>query len=252
MIRLALITALLAAWYFWYRWRKAADNESRRRLVNQFLIWGLIGGICLLAAAGRIHWLGAVFAALFPLLKLLFGWLFSLFPLLAKIYRNKAPASGAGGSNDKSSITTRFLEMWLDHETGSLGGRVLEGAHQGSELDQLDEQQLRDLYASYLQQDADSARLLESYLQRRFDQFQSSHGEREQQETGSNPPHASDMDAQEARQILGVDEQSDPAAIRKAHRKLMQKLHPDHGGNDYFAAKLNQARDTLLKAYQDR
>ncbi len=248
MIRLVLIAALLAAWYFWYRWKKAPDNEAKRRLVNQFIMYGLLAGIMLLAAAGRIHWLGAVFAALLPILKLLAGWLFSLFPVLAKIYRNRAPA-GSTGKTNRSHIKTGYLEMWLDHDSGNLGGTILQGEHQGSNLDDLDETLLRELFAEYQRIDSDSARLLQSYLQRRFEQF-------EEQANGDEPhsdnAHSSSaMSPAEAREILGVEEQADRAEIRRAHRKLMQKLHPDHGGNDYFAAKVNQARDLLLGRLQD-
>ena len=54
------------------------------------------------------------------------------------------------------------------------------------------------------------------------------------------------MGRTEALAVLGLNENASDADVTAAHRKLMQKLHPDRGGNDYLAAKLNQAKDALL------
>lgn len=61
------------------------------------------------------------------------------------------------------------------------------------------------------------------------------------------PVSTSSMDNHEALQLLGLDSNPSREDIIEAHRKLMQKLHPDRGGNDYLAAKLNQAKEVLLE-----
>ena len=52
---------------------------------------------------------------------------------------------------------------------------------------------------------------------------------------------------EKALQVLGLDTDATEADIRQAYKKLMQKLHPDHEGSEWIAAKLNEARDFLLK-----
>lgn len=51
----------------------------------------------------------------------------------------------------------------------------------------------------------------------------------------------------EAAELLGVDADADRDTVLAAHRRLMQRLHPDRGGTDYLAARLNEARDVLLE-----
>lgn len=82
--------------------------------------------------------------------------------------------------------------------------------------------------------------------------------EQTQQQEKQTPPanHTGNMTTAEALGILGLDgdiNSGDITAImvQDAHRRLIQKLHPDRGGNDYLAAKINQARDYLLRILQN-
>jgi curved DNA-binding protein CbpA len=54
------------------------------------------------------------------------------------------------------------------------------------------------------------------------------------------------MGRAEALSVLGLAEGASEAEIRAVHRRLMRSAHPDHGGSDWIAARLNEARDVLL------
>lgn len=162
LARFLIIAGLITALLLWWHWTHTPDPKARRRLIRNFLIWGLVAVIVVLAASGRIHWLGAAFAGLFLALKYIGLLLVRFFPALAQIYMKKRDG---GGPNREATATP--------------------------------------------------------------------------------------MTTKEAREILGVGENADKTEIRRAHRHLMQKLHPDHGGNAYLASRLNEARDLLLRSKSD-
>jgi hypothetical protein len=90
--------------------------------------------------------------------------------------------------------------------------------------------------------------LLFLWLQRRATSSGTAHGDDQSSRSydSSNQSRRDQMSAGEAREVLGVSDQADQREILLAYRTLMQKVHPDHGGNEYLASKLNQAKDTLL------
>lgn len=94
------------------------------------------------------------------------------------------------------------------------------------------------------------SQLLPFWLQRK----QAEQAQQQKEDKMPTTP-SSNMDTNEALEILGLSGNIHTGEItvemiQDAHRRLIQKLHPDRGGNDYLAAKINQARDCLLKLLQ--
>ncbi len=246
MSRLITVIALFGAVWFWLMWRNTPTVQGRKDLIWKSAVAGLIIVIILLALGGRIHWLGAVVAATLPLLKQGMGLLIRFFPFLAQVYKTHGPTAKAP---DMSTVRSAIIEMNLNHETGELQGGVLDGPFSGQQLAQMSRETLAELLAYCCQHDSDSARLLESYLAQRFDgdtEFDASDeaGNDSAANTSSAP-----MSKGEALAVLGLEEPVTAEDISLAHRRLIQKLHPDRGGNDYLASKINEARDLLQSKY---
>ncbi|MFZ1812979.1 MAG: DnaJ domain-containing protein [Rhizobiaceae bacterium] len=149
-------------------------------------------------------------------------------------------ASPAG----QSTVRTAMLEMNLDHETGDLDGTVLTGEHEGKRLSVLDEELLLHLFAE-MSADRESGRLLEAYLDRRIPGWRE-HADADNGAWQGSPSGSGAMTKQEAYQILGLSPGADPQEIRKAHHRLMKRVHPDGGGSTFLASKINEAKDVLL------
>ena len=144
----------------------------------------------------------------------------------------------------KSTVRSAALEMELDLDTGEMEGRVLAGKYEGRPLSALPDDDLLELYAQ-VGGDADSASLLEAYLDRRMPLWRE-HADTHGGEGKRSTAASGTMTKQEAYQVLGLEPGASPAEIRKAWRKLMKSVHPDSGGTEFLAAKINAAKDVLL------
>jgi len=146
-----------------------------------------------------------------------------------------------------SQVRSQYLEMTLDHDTGQLAGRIVAGPHAGHSLEQFDLPQLAAMIPGL---DAESVALLESYLDRRFPAWREN-AERDTTGGQRRAAPSGKMTNEEAYQILGLQPGAGRDEIGRAHRALMKKLHPDQGGSTYLAARVNEAKDTLLRTHRD-
>lgn len=211
--------------------------------VRQGFLWfvGLAGTafVLLLVVSGRAPQLIWTLGLLAP-----FAW---------RWWQNRRAARrfGAGTAGEKgggeSRVETATLEMRLDHATGRMSGRVRVGPQAGRELAELSRAELLALLAGCRGDDSDSVPLLEAWLDRADPDWREAeesgggHAEGARATTGAGP-----MSRQEALAVLGLAEGASEAEIRAAHRRLMRAAHPDSGGSDWMAARINEARDVLL------
>jgi DnaJ-domain-containing protein 1 len=144
-----------------------------------------------------------------------------------------------------SRVRSAYFEMELHHDTGAMRGRVLAGRHQGTDLEVLD---VKTLVAMLTEVDEESRALLMAYLDRRDPTW----SENAQADTapGRRASASGKMSEQEAYQILGLQPGASADDISRAHRTLMKKLHPDQGGSTYLAARINEAKEILLRRHR--
>jgi hypothetical protein len=153
--------------------------------------------------------------------------------------------SGQRSPGQTSRVRSQFLDMTLDHDSGELRGQIVAGPYAGHALGEFDLAQLTAMISGF---DAESVSLLESYLDRRFPAWrQNAQGNTAGWQ--SRAASSGKMTDEEAYQILGLEPGASRDDIGRAHRALMKKLHPDQGGSTYLAARVNEAKDTLLRTH---
>lgn len=201
------------------------------------------GGLAILGLAGLMAMRGRIdFAAAIGGVGL---WLLGMgaAPGWTKMFRN-AGASSQG----KSRVRSAMIEMELDHESGALEGLVLAGKFEGKQLSELPRPLCEELYRTCLADDPDGARLLEAYLDRRFPGWRPA-ADGDAHARSRSAHRSGSMSEDEAYEILGLQKGASPEDVARAHRTLMKKLHPDHGGSTNLAARVNEAKEILMRRH---
>ena len=200
-----------------------------------------IGGVAALLLAGFLLFRGQIAVAI-PLGAVglgLLGW--------ASFWPAPFGARTQRSTGQVSRVRTAFLEMELDHDTGRMNGHVLAGSYHGASLDALDRTTVMKLLSEV---DADSRDLLVAYLDWREARWREQAQHDAGAGAGPRPAGAGKMTENEAYQILGLQPGASTQEISRAHRSLIKKLHPDQGGTTYLAARINEAKDVLLRRHR--
>ena len=144
-----------------------------------------------------------------------------------------------------SRVRTAFLELELDHDSGAMHGTILAGSKRGVGLDDLSVEVLAALVSEF---DEESRALLVAYLDRR-DAGWREHAQADAA-AGRTAPAGGKMSEEEAYQILGLQPSASADDIARAHRTLMKKFHPDQGGTTYLAARINEAKEVVMRRHR--
>ena len=212
------------------------DAAAAARLVRHG--GGVIGmiGALLLLLRGRV----SLAAAVAGMVASFAGW--------------RTPGAGSSQFRDAglgarpgraSSARSAMIEMRLDLDTGAIAGSVLGGSYAGRALETLSRPELLNLRQELARDDPEGVNLLEAYLDRRFAGWREA-DQGESQGRGKGGAGGA-MSRKEALEVLGLAEGAGAADIIRAHRTLMKKFHPDHGGSTALAARVNQAKDVLMQ-----
>ncbi len=221
--------------------RGLAGLNPRRAIQAVILMVVLVMGgaaVYLIVSRG----LGAVLVALAFLVPMIARW-----RAAGRFFRNL----GGPKPGQSSAVETRFLRMSLDHDTGMLDGLVLDGVHRGRRLGELELSELQELLRECRLEDPESVTVLEAYLERVHGVGGGGGGGGAGAgAAGGGQPGARSaggaMSRDEAYEVLGLTPSATEEQVKEAHHRLMKKIHPDQGGSNYLATKINQAKSLLI------
>jgi hypothetical protein len=238
MLQLFLGLVVLVVVMMGARWFVTAQPAAIVRTAKWSGAALMAGSCTFLLVTGRLDWAMAAFAGLIPwLLRLFFGH---------NIYRTfrvtfQRMSAGRARRGGKSRVETRFLRMSLEHDSGNLYGEVLDGPFRGHRLSDLSFDEAMEFYRQCAA-DQQSVQLLEAWFERTWPDWR----ERPAAGSAARDHGGGRMTLDEAYDVLGLQPGASREEIKAAHRRLMTHMHPDHGGSNYLAAKINQAKDLLL------
>ena len=229
MPRIILLVGLIFIVWYWWSTVKGLPAERKRPFLWRSAFWAVLSISVILVISGRMHWVGAGLAALIPLGKTFLAFGFRALPILRLLGRFKT---------SPSQFKTKSLNVTINFSNSQMDGEVLIGDLAGKKLSELSDEQLESIATQLKDIDRESYALLYAYRMRRGNAGQ-------QNEDGFNAESFNGLSESEAYEVLGLDQTASKEEVIKAHKRLVQRLHPDRGGSDYLAAKINAAKDRL-------
>lgn len=242
-MRLILLLAIGTAGYLIYKlyFQKLLSEGKTGKIKIALIVVGLL--FLAMAVMGRASPVFGIIGAAMTQVMRLAPLLIKFAPALTKYIGGAAGLGGNSGNASQSKVRTPSLAVTLDHASGKMDGTILTGEMQGRQLSDLSADELRHFYQDCVESDPEAARVLQAYIARERSDFDggASGNDNSQSQVSSDA-----VTVREAYDILGLEPGSTKKEVTQAHRSLMAQLHPDKGGSNYLAAKVNEAKKVLL------
>ena len=242
-----LIVVAAIGWLLYTLYLKKLLSQGKSGQIKLVLIaLGLV--FLIMALTGRAHALFAILGAAMTQVMRIAPLLLRFAPSLKRYLSPGMFSAGAAKQAGVSQVSTATLVMTLNQVSGKIEGEVIAGEFAGRPVHSLSIAELQSLYTHCSENDTEALRLLQAYItrERSDDWEQATGGAADEQPGKSTGVSNTQMTLTEAKQVLGIDGELTRQSIITAHRSLMGRFHPDKGGNDYLATKINKARDILL------
>jgi len=239
-MRLLFLIAVAFAGYLIYKlyFQKLMAQGQAGKIKIALIVLGL--AFLVAAATGRAPAIFAVLGAAMTQAMRLAPLLIKFAPGMAGFFGGKTNPSGA---SSESRIRTQSLVMSLDQVSGRMHGEIISGEFAGRQLADLTTDELKAFYQYCEQHDTEAVRILQAYIARERQDWEDAPSD-EAQDASKLP--SGELSVRDAFDILGLEPDSSKEQVIQAHRSLMMQFHPDKGGSNYFASKVNEAKTVLL------
>jgi DnaJ-domain-containing protein 1 len=144
-----------------------------------------------------------------------------------------------------STVRSTHLEMTLDHESGTIDGRILFGKREGQLLSNLTLHELLE-YSVEIETDTETVKLFQTFLDNVHPDWRDQYEEQSARRDAPSPP-SGEVSQDQAYEVLGLEAGCTDEDIRKAYHRLIKRVHPDSGGTAALMAQVTEAKDRLLR-----
>lgn len=238
MVTLIAVIVLLGLGYFGLRQFTTIDPKKLAGYLRTIGAIALGGVALLLLVRGSVFSAAAVGGISLAVATGKFQWLAGLL----QGGNSNAPRDAA------SRVTTKWLDLTLDQASGEISGTVRAGRFAGQKIGDLQFADLVELRRECTKDDQQSAAILAAYLDRvHGDAWREAEQPRADTRGEGIKTSTSGLTRDEAYDVLGLAPGASDSEVAEAHRRLMMLMHPDRGGSDYLAAKINAAKALLLR-----